>query len=390
MITLKIYPPLLVAITLAASLIVAVSCKKSDAPATTAGNAANDPVRIGIVLPFTGDGGNYGKRSLNGITWAVDKINNSGGIKNRKLVLTVEDSRSSPKDAVTAISKLINIDHIGIIVGDIMSGPTLAMAPIAEKNKVILFAPGASNPSVRDAGDFIFRDWTSDDFDGKAMANYLLKTNQKSVGLLVQKTDYTVGVADALSKEFQARGGTIVKSEAFEPTETNLKAYLANLKASGVSNVYLSAHSQPTGIALKQAVEIGFTPRWFTTLTVDTPECAAIAGPAREGVVFTTPAMDLTATNAVVAEFVKGFKAKFGEDPEAAAGHGYDAINILAAVISAVGTDPTAVKNALYKVRNFQGVTGTMSFDDHGDVIKPTLIKQIKQGRPELIDVFAP
>ena len=307
-----------------------------------------------------------------------------------QLVLTVEDSRSSPKDAVSAIGKLISVDHLKIIVGDIMSGPTLAMAPIAEKNKVLLLAPGASNPSVRDAGDFIFRDWTSDDYDGKAIAHYLLKQNQKAIGLLVQKTDYTVGVADALAKEFQAGGGTIVQREEFEPTETNLKTLLAKLQAAGVTNVYVSAHSQETGMALKQAVEIGYAPHWFATLTVDTPECATIAGNARDGVIFTTPAFDLTATNAVVTEFVKGFKERFGEDPEAAAGHGYDAINILATVIANVGTDPIDVKNALYKLRDFPGVTGTMSFDDHGDVLKPILIKQIKQGQPVLIDVFAP
>lgn len=382
--------PLLISAGIIIALTITIVRKKHDVtlPATFA--ATNEPVRIGVVLPFTGDGANYGKRCLNGINWAADKINDNGGIKGRQLILTVEDSRSSPKDAVTAIGKLISVDHLKIIIGDIMSGPTLAMAPIAEKNKVLLFAPGASNPSVRDAGDFVFRDWTSDDYDGKAMAHYLLKQNRKAIGLLVQKTDYTVGVADALAREFQAGGGAIVQREEFEPTETNLRTFLAKLQAAGVTNVYVSAHSQETGMALKQAVEIGYAPQWYATLTVDTPECATIAGNTRDGVIFTTPAFDLTATNAVVTEFVKGFKQRFGEDPEAAAGHGYDAINILATVIANVGTDPIDIKNALYKLRNFPGVTGTMSFDDHGDVLKPIMIKQIRQGHPGLIDVFAP
>jgi len=388
---LRLYAPLLFSAALVVALAVVIIWKKpgSAGASSAVRNEGANPIRIGIVLPLTGDGANYGKRCLNGISWAVDKINRSGGITGRKLVTVVEDSRSTPKDAVTAISKLISADHIKIVVGDIMSGPTLAMAPIAEQNKVVLLAPGASNPSLRDAGDFIFRDWTSDDYDGKAMADYLLKVNQKTVGLLVQKIDYAVGVADALAREFNALGGKVIQREEFETTETNLRTYLAKLKTAGVPNVYLSAQSQETGMALKQAIEIGYRPRWFTTLTVDTPECARIAGKARESVIFTTPAFDLSAQTPVMTSFVDGFKERFGQDPEAAAGHGYDAINILTRVISSVGTDPTDVKNELYKVRDFPGVTGNMSFDDHGDVLKPISIKQIKQGQPVLLEVFS-
>ena len=362
--------PLLVSILIVIVLGIAIVRTRRSSHDGARGHASDEPIRMGVVLSLTGDAANYGKRSLNGINWAVEQINSRGGIRGRKIELLVEDSRSSPTDAVNAITKLINIDHLKIIVGDIASGPTLAMAPIAERNKVLLFAPGASNPSVRDAGDFIFRDWTSDDYDGKAMAGYLLKTNVKSVGLLVQKTDYTVGVADALAKDFQAGGGIVAERQDFETLDTNLRTYLARLKAAHIGNVYLSAHSQETGIALKQAAELGYTLRWFTTLTVNTPECERIAGSAREGVIFSTPAFDLSSKSAVMIEFVNGFKERFGEDPEAVAGHGYDAVNILASVISDVGTDPVSVKDALYKVRDFPGVTGKMSFDDHGDVLE--------------------
>jgi branched-chain amino acid transport system substrate-binding protein len=91
-----------------------------------------------------------------------------------------------------------------------------------------------------------------------------------------------------------------------------------------------------------------------------------------------------------MARFVHGFKERFGDEPEAVAGHGYDAIDILASVLATSGTDATRVKTALYSVRNFPGVTGTMTFDDHGDVLKSIDIKQIKQGNPILIDVVKP
>jgi len=358
--------PLLVSILIAGAFVFAIVHRHQG----SGGNKFENPVRIGVVLSLTGDAANYGRRSLNGITWAVEQINAQGGINGRTIEIHVEDTRSESKDAVLAITKLITVDHITVIVGDVLSATTLAMAPIAESNHVLLFAPGASNPSLRDAGDFIFRDWTSDDYDGKAMAGYLLKQNVKSVGMLVQRSDYTIGVANALAKAFQSQDGRIIDREEFETSETNFRTQLERLKSKGVASLYMAGLSQETGVALKQAAEIGYSPQWFTTLTVDTPECAKIAGAARNGVIFTTPAFDATSTDPAMVRFVHGFKERFGDEPEAVAGHGYDAIDILASVLATSGTDATRVKTALYSVRDFPGVTGTMTFDDHGDVLK--------------------
>ena len=347
-------------------------------------------IRIGVMLCLTGDSANYGKRSLNGVNWATQKINDKGGINGKRIKLFVEDDRSSPKDAVTAFNKLTQAEGIKIVVGDIISGTTLAVAPIAEKNHVLLFAPGASNPQLRDSGDYIFRNWTSDDFDGKAMARYLEKKGVKSLGILVQKTDYTIGLADALAKDFKSLDRSIVSRQEFETDEKDLRTQLLKLKESGVRDVYISAYSPGTGIALKQAAEIGYSPHWYASLTVDTPECATIAGKARDGVIFSTPAFNINDPSPEMKIFVQGYKERFGEDPETVTGHAYDAINILAMAIEKVGPDPTKIKDELYKIKNFSGVTGKTSFDDHGDVVKGIQIKQIRGGKPVIIDYFQP
>jgi len=117
----------------------------------------------------------YGERSRKGVELAVEEVNGDGGINGQPLEVIYEDAKSSPKDGVSAIKELISADDVGIVVGDVLSSTTLAMAPIAERDEVILLAPGASIPSLRDAGDYIFRNWASDDYDGKAMASYAQK-----------------------------------------------------------------------------------------------------------------------------------------------------------------------------------------------------------------------
>lgn len=359
------------------SLLVVTNCKKEQ-----------NVIGIGIALSLTGDGADYGKRSLNGIEWAAEKINSQGGINGTPIELIVEDTKSSPRDAVSAINKLIIVDKVQIIIGDIISGTTLAMAPIAEKNSVTLLAPGASNPKMTNAGDFIFRNWTSDDFDGKAIANYAFNNGVRSFGVIVQKTEYTFGLADAFVAELERLGGVVNIREEFDTGATNLRAQLSKIASHKVEAVYISAYSEGTGYTLKQATEIGFNPKWFSSLTVDTEVCKEIAGSLRNGVIFSTPAFDPGDTSRVIRDFVEGFKEKFNDEPETSSGHGYDALRILADVIRRVGADPLKVRDELYGISNFPGVTGITTFDNNGDVLKSIFIKSFEDNQPVVLESF--
>jgi branched-chain amino acid transport system substrate-binding protein len=369
------------------AVLLVVSCSRQ--------KTSENTIRIGAMLALTGDSANYGKRSLNGLKWAADKLNAAGGIDGKRIELVVEDSRSSPKDAVSAFNKLLS-ENLRIVIGDIISGTTLAVAPIAERSHIILFAPGASNPKLRDAGNYVFRNWTSDDYDGLAMAKYLIKKDVTQLGLLVQKTDYTIGLANALTQEFTAhkaendRNNQIVSRQEFETNDSDLRTQLGKLKEAGARNVYVSAYSPGTGLALKQARELAYLPAWFASLTVETPECGQIAGDARDGVIFTTPTFDINDPRPEMKEFVDGYKSRFGEDPETVAGHAYDALNLICQIAKRVGLDPDNVRDELYHVKDYPGVTGTMTFDDHGDVRKAISIKQFRNGHPIAIDTFNP
>ena len=152
----------IILVLLLVSLFVVFLCLRKQADENT--------IKIGVIMPQTGFLASPGQSVISGINLCIDEFNSKNSDK--KIELIFEDSKSDPKIGVSAINKLINVDHVKIVIGDLGSPIFLAMASIAEKNKVVMISPGASNPSVSEAGDYIFRIYTSDEFDGKVMAGY--------------------------------------------------------------------------------------------------------------------------------------------------------------------------------------------------------------------------
>jgi branched-chain amino acid transport system substrate-binding protein len=131
-------------------------------------------VRVGVVLPLTGDLAAYGNNAKDGIELAAQESNGPAlGPQGISVRLLVEDSKGDPQTAVSSLQKLITIDRVSCVIGDVASSPTLAMAPIANQNRVVLLSPAASSPKITKAGEFIFRDWPSDDFEASGMAEYV-------------------------------------------------------------------------------------------------------------------------------------------------------------------------------------------------------------------------
>ncbi len=134
-----------------------------------------ESVRIGAILPLTGDAGSYGVGLERGMELALENVNEHGGINGRTLGVVVEDSQADPAKAVSAFNKLRTVDGVPMVIGDMFSAGTLAIAPIAERNKVVLLSPSASAVELTEAGDYIFRIYPSDTYDGMYLATYARK-----------------------------------------------------------------------------------------------------------------------------------------------------------------------------------------------------------------------
>ena len=173
-----------------------------------------DTIKLGVTIPLTGDLASFGTGEKDAMEIAAQEINSAGGINGKKLELVIEDTKCDAKEGISAANKLINIEKVSVIVGEVCSGSVLAMAPITEQSKTILFATAASSPKITNAGDYVFRDYPSDAYQGKFAAEYSYnKLGKRKVGLLYMQIDYGIGVKDAFKNRFKELGGQVVSEE---------------------------------------------------------------------------------------------------------------------------------------------------------------------------------
>lgn len=209
-------------------------------------------IKIGAILPLTGDAAKYGESAKRAIDLAVEEINSTGGIKGSKIKVIYEDDQALPEKGVSAIQKLITVDKVHVVIGAMPSSVTLAMAPIAEKNKVVLFSPASSNPKITEAGDYIFRNDVSDIFEGGKMADETWQRLKfRKAAVLYINNDYGVGIKDVFVYRFTVLGGEIVATENFEQGTTDFRTQLTKIKQGNPEAVYIVGYKEQIQI-LKQ------------------------------------------------------------------------------------------------------------------------------------------
>jgi branched-chain amino acid transport system substrate-binding protein len=330
-----------------------------------------------------------GKQVLNGIRLAVDEYNSKN---EKKIVINVEDSKAEPAVAVSAVNKLIQIEGIDLFLGDLTSSVTLAIAPILEKNHKILLAPGASNPKVRFAGDFIFRNWVSDDYDGMVVATYAFKNlSLKRASILYIQNDYGIGLMNSFEKKYGALGGEVIYKEAFSQGESDFRSILAKLKGYSFDLLYIAGQPKEMGYLVKQAKEMGVSTAFFGNASVEEKDFQTIVSNIGVEIYYTSPTFDLSSNREIVRKFVDRFSNKFSTQPDVASAHGYDAARLLIHCIDQGITNSDNVKKCLYAIKGFEGVTGVITIDEYGDPIKGLFVKKLeKDGAVKILDDFIP
>lgn len=328
-------------------------------------------IKIGVVLSITGKGATYGNWSLTGMQLAVDELNKTATFSSRPIRLIVEDSQSITNKAVSAFNKLIEIDKVSVIVGMVLSDEVLACAPIANNTKTVLFTPGAGSVKIRDAGDYVFRNRESADIQANKLAEYCVNTlGYKSIGIIYSNAANGISYRDSFSEAVKRYGGIVAVKEGFNEGETNFRTQLLNLKKFKINAVYIAGLDSEIGRILKQAREMNYDIQFLASAGAVSEKVIEIAGVSAEGLICSTGSFDTTSTNINVQNFIDNYYKRYNEKPEFVAANSYDAIFMIANIMKTITTGEN-IKEKLYMVKNFDGVSGNTSFDEYGDVIKP-------------------
>jgi len=335
-------------------------------------------IKIGAILPLTGDLATYGVNAKDGIILLSEEINSKGGIMGKKVVVIFEDSKAQPDQAVAAIQKLITVDDVLAVIGDVASSPTLAFAPIANKNKIVVISPAASSPDITNAGAYVYRVWPSDVYEADRMVEYVKKQDVKTIALFYVNNDY----GRAMIQEFKKRieGGNIVisREENFEQNTTDVRTQLSRIKKINPEYIYLISYPKDSIIILRQYKELGLQSKILSTSSFEDPQIIKELVDIIEGVIFTSP-VPPDDTEPIVNAFKDNYVKHFGRKPGLVSDYGYDSLLVILEALK-ISNEITreGIKRGIEKISNLKGVTGLINFDENGDVIKPAGIKAVK------------
>ncbi len=318
-------------------------------------------IKIGFFGPLSGDTAAYGEPALRGLAMAVEEINKNGGIDGKEVAIISEDSKCNGKDAVSAVTKLIDVNHVDYLVGGSCSSEVLAVAPIAKEKNVLLFSPFASSPQI--AGIGVFRVVPSDALAGPFMAGELVK-DYKKMAIVSEKTDYALGLKSELAKPYLAAGGEIVADESFDTNTADFRSLLQKIKSQNPDLVFLNPQSGAAGARLaKQAREMGIKTQ-FAAFFI-TGEDFTSEGAAEGTIVFDVPSL---AKSEIANKFLSDYETTYGKPSYAfAAGSAYDILHVLKIAIEKSGPNNEKIREYLFAMKPYTGVVGTFSFDRSGD-----------------------
>ena len=345
------------------------------------GGKQADELRIGAVLPLTGDIAEYGKRCKAGMEMAVEDVNSSGGVKGNTVSIVYEDSRGVPADGVSALRKLIDVDGVRIVIGAVASSVTLAMEPVATEQKVILFSPASSSPKLTGISDYFFRNWPSDVLEATALAEFAYSDlGLRRVSTAYVNNDYGLGLKDEFARRFAELGGEVLAEESYEQGATDFRAQLAKIKGDNPDAVYLAGYHREMALATRQIRELGMDVQILADADYGVPELLEIAGPAAEGAVYSTPDYDPAKGGREMGEFATAFEEAHGEPPTIFEANGYDAVMIICKAAAEVGTDTDRIAEHIASLEHYPGVSGDTSFGRRGEVTKPAAIRTVRDG----------
>jgi len=360
--------------------------------------AASADVKIGFLGGFTGPIESLTPPIFDAAQLAATHVNEQGGLQDgQQIEMPSADTGCIDSTmAVNGADRLVNSEQVVAIVGALCSGATIAAAnSVAVPAGVVMISPASTSPALSelDDNDLVFRTPPSDSYQGEVLARVLREKGIDQIAVTYVNNDYGKGFADAVEAAFTEGGGTVAINEAHEDGKADYRPEIGSLAASGAETLVVLAYVNGSGqTIIRQAVEGGDFQRFAGGDGMVGPALIEAAGAGNlDGMILTRPGSpDLPGS-----DIYRQLATDAGLDPEATFGaQGYDAAFLLALALEKAGSaEREGLNQALREVANepgevvlpgewekakkliadgqdinYEGATGSLEFDDNGDV----------------------
>jgi len=241
--------------------------------------AQAEPIKIGILTPLTGDGGNDGPRMLKAMQAVFDEVNKAGGVLGRKIDTVVEDDQTNPEAAVRAARKLIEVDKVPVIMGTWASAVTSAVAPVCWESKTFLMTvSGADSITLLPHQGFLVRTQPNSKLQAIAHATYIASLGKRRIGVLGIQAPFALPTKEHIDNYMKSVGGSVVGHVIYEKDKPTYRSEIDQIMASKPDFLYLNGYAPDTVVVLRDLWKAGIDlPKFAQTYAV--PQTTLDANP---------------------------------------------------------------------------------------------------------------
>ncbi len=356
---------------------------------------AAEPIKIGFVASITGPASFLGEPEKNTALMLQDWINKEGGIKGRPIEIIIEDSKSSPSDAVLATRKLIEKDQVLVVIGSSTTGESMAMAPICEKVPIPMISMAAATQIVTPAEEvkriygspqapyevpkvqrpWIFKTPQTDTSAVEAIYAYMKKKGITKVGIITITDGFGSSGQAELRRLAPKYGLTLVADEVYGPKDSDMTAQLTRIKAAGAQAVVNWSVGPTQVIVTKNWKALAMGIPLYQSHGFGSKENIKLADGAAEGVICPLGRLviwDKLPKNhpqySVLSKYATEYQKRFKSEVSTFGGHAYDAIYLVVEALKNVGPDRQKIRDFLENnIKKWPGTAGifNMSPTDH-------------------------
>jgi branched-chain amino acid transport system substrate-binding protein len=346
--------------------------------------AAGNTVKIGVITSLTGSQAAFGQAHKNGYTLALNELNAKGGINGKKVELDYYDDQSKPDQAVQGVNKLVDQDHVPIILGSYSSESTRAMVPVVTAKQVPLVIPTSVADNIMQTGSqWIFRLCAGSGAYARSTLDFLKNNgNPKKLAIIYENTNFGQANYKSMSMAATDEGLNLVDAEAYQASSPDYKSLLQRVKAKNPQAVYFASYLLDATTLMRQSEQLNFNPAYYTSAGTG---FAAAEFPTDKGAgkyanyTYSVSQWLPTAKWPGSKEFDENYVKLTGTHPAYHAVQAYEALLVAAdAMNRSKAASPTAIRDALRTTDLPNTTFGHIKFDEKGQNAHPVLITQIQ------------
>jgi branched-chain amino acid transport system substrate-binding protein len=361
-----------------------IACSETPPP-------SNEPVKVGVITSLTGSNTAFGQAHKAGYTIATADINSRGGINGRKIEVVYFDDQSKPDRAVQGVAKLVDEDHVPVLLGAYSSESTLAMVPVVTAKKVPLIIPTAVADNIMKANSpWVFRVCAGSGENARSTLDFLKNNGDpKRVAIVYENTNFGQASYKAMAEAARSRGLAVVFEDGYQAKSPSYQPMLRQLKARNPDVIYFASYLFDANALMRQSAEVQLSPAYYTSAGTG---FAAAEFPTDKGAgkyanyTFSVAQWLPAAKWPGSKEFDEKYYRLTGAHPAYHAAEAYAALWIVADALNrSKAASTTAIRDAIRTTDMPQTMFGPIKFDEHGQNVHPLLVTQVQNQQYKVI-----